>query len=81
VALVELAVRRFEVARGSRSTTASEVPFRLRVSASFPARGPVGVMVGGALRIPPTSGKQSDLEALGGPALDTELLAGLEVRL
>jgi hypothetical protein len=81
VALVELAVRRLEVARGDRSTADSEVPLRLRLSASFPARGPVGVMAGGALRIPPTSGKHSDLDELGGPVVDTELLAGLEVRL
>jgi hypothetical protein len=81
MALIELGVRRLHVERNSLSVTETELPFRLRVSASFPAGGPLGVMAGGALRIPPSSGGGSDAQHLRGPAVETELLAGLEVRL
>lgn len=81
VALIELGVRRLQVERNSLSVTETELPVRLRASASFPASGPLGVMAGGALRIPPSSGGASDAQHLRGPAVETELLAGLEVRL
>ena len=80
VALVELAARRLEVERNGVTVTDSELPFRLRLSASCPARGPVGVVTGATLRIPP-AGRESDAQHLRGPAVETELLAGLEVRL
>jgi hypothetical protein len=81
VALVELAIRRLEVEGLGRSAADEELPVRLRLSASFPARGPVGVMAGAALRIPPASDQESDPQRLKGPAVETELLAGLEIRL
>jgi hypothetical protein len=80
VALVELAARRLEVERDGVSATDSELPFRVRLSASFPARGPFGVVAGATLRIPP-AGRESDSQHLRGPAVETELLAGLEARL
>jgi hypothetical protein len=81
VALLEVGARRLLVESNSRSATVTEVPVRLRLSASFPAQGPLGVMAGGALRIPPSTGAASDAKHLRGPAVETELLAGLEVRL
>lgn len=81
VALLEVGARRLLVERNGISAAVTEVPFRLRLCASFPAGGPLGVMAGGALRIPPTTGAGSDEEHLRGPAVETELVAGLEVRL
>jgi hypothetical protein len=81
VALLELGARRLQVERASHAATDTELPFRVRLSASFPARGPLGLVAGGALRIPPSSGGESDLQRLRGPAVEAELLAGLEVRL
>jgi hypothetical protein len=81
LALLEVGARRVLVESNGRSASAIEVPFRLRVSASFPAHGPLGVMGGGSLRIPPTTGNGNDSEHLRASAVETELLAGLEVRL
>lgn len=80
VALVELGARRLAVEREGVTVTDSELPVRLRLSVSFPARGPVGAVAGATLRIPP-AGRESDLQHLRGPAVETELQAGLEVRL
>ena len=79
-AALELAGRRVQVERAGHSASDTEMPFRLRLSASFPARGPVGAFAGGLVRIPPTSG-ESDDQKLSGPALAAELLAGVQVRL
>jgi hypothetical protein len=79
-AALELAGRHVQVERAGRTASDTELPFRLRLSASFPARGPVGAFAGGLLRIPPSSADNDD-QTLSGPALAAELLAGVQVRL
>jgi hypothetical protein len=80
-AALELGGRWVRVERNGRSASDSDVPFRLRLSASFPAAGSVGAFAGALLRIPPSGGGETDAQHLRGPALETELLAGLQVRL
>jgi hypothetical protein len=80
-AALELGGRWVRVERNGNSASDSELPFRLRLSASFPAGGPVGGFAGALLRIPPGGGGETDAQQLRGPALATELLAGLQVRL
>jgi hypothetical protein len=80
VAALEVAARSVHVERNDKSTNASELPVRLRLTGSFPAHGRVGFLVGGLLRVPP-SGARSDAQHVRGPALAAELLAGVEVRM
>jgi hypothetical protein len=80
-AALELGGRWVRVERNGNSASDSELPFRLRLSASFPADSPVGAFAGALLRIPPTGAGETDAQHLKGPALSTELLAGLQVRL
>jgi hypothetical protein len=80
-AALELGGRRVHVQRDGVSTSDTELPFRVRLSASFPARSPVAAFAGAVLRIPPTSSGESDDQTLRGPSLAAELLAGVQVRL
>jgi hypothetical protein len=78
-ALAEVGVRHFEVP-GVRDGSDTEVPVRLRGVGTFPARGPVGGLLGAAVRIPTTSSESAD-NLLTRPDWETELVAGVEVRL
>jgi hypothetical protein len=80
-ALVELLVRHVNVELQDVHGSANEVPIRLRGFVSWPARGPLGAALGGALRVPLTGPKEGDLAHLRQPQVSIEMFAGLEVRL
>ena len=78
--LAEVAVRHFEVQGSGLDESDTEVPVRVRAAGTYPARGPVGALLGAALRIPTTSAETRD-DYLTRPDVETELFAGIEVRL
>jgi hypothetical protein len=79
-ALIEVGLRHLQVQGGTVNQSDTEAPVRLRAVGTFPARGPVGALLGAALRIPTTSSDATD-DFLTRPDLETELVAGVEVRL
>jgi hypothetical protein len=78
--LAEIGVRHFEVRLKGSDGSDTEAPVRVRALGTFPARGPVGALLGAALRIPTGSSENAD-DHLIRPDLETELVAGVEVRL
>ncbi|MEP7052044.1 MAG: hypothetical protein ABJB12_16885 [Pseudomonadota bacterium] len=79
-AALELLFRHVSANLGSARGADNELPVRLRLLGAWPARGPLGAVLGAALRIPFTSANDGTAQARE-PLLSGELQAGLELRL
>jgi hypothetical protein len=78
---LEVGYRRVVVTYQARDSSDDEALLNLRVSGSYPAQGVLAATVGGVLRLPPQSSGETENYLLRGPAVSTEVLAGLELRL
>jgi len=80
-ALVELLLRRVSSSLQGAQASDTELPVQLRVLAAWPARGPLALMLGSALRIPLGGSETNDVGHVRQPLFGADVLAGLEVRL
>lgn len=80
-ALLELLIRRVTAdVQGSHGGD-TELPVRVRALGAWPARSPVAVLLGGALRLPLGRSDGGEGVRARQPLLELEVLAGVEARL
>lgn len=78
---LELLVRWVSADLGATHASDAEVPVRLRFLGAWPARGPLGLVLGSALRVPFTDAPNGGVGQARQPLFAIELQAGLEIRL